>query len=180
MDYLNSFGWFHHSPVCYALRYELQVCFDKTRTCEMIAKLKALYAPQVKVMKFQYLDCSLSTKNFVKDYVMWRESFTFHEILAVLRTKKVEPFAGEVIDDKSIYDIRDRRWRYIWYTRYECFSLQVFVTVTKVFDAGSILWNMSFLLKSYLEGKRRWCVSMMASKMVWWPASLSLRFCYLD
>ena len=56
--------------MCYALWYELQVCFDKSQAYEMIAKLKALYAPQVKVMKFQYLDCSLSTKDLVKDYVM--------------------------------------------------------------------------------------------------------------
>jgi len=72
----------------------------------MIAKLKALYAPQVKVMKFQYLDCFLSTKDFVKDYVVWGESFTFHEFLAALRTEKVEPIAGEVINDEGIYDIR--------------------------------------------------------------------------
>ena len=71
----------------------------------MIAKLNALYAPQVKVMKFQYLDYFLSTKDFVEDYVMRRESFTFHEILAALKTEKVEPIAGEVVDDKCIYDI---------------------------------------------------------------------------
>ena len=71
----------------------------------MVAELKAPFTPQVKVMKFQYLDCFLSTKDFVKDYVMRGESFTFHEFLAPLRTEKVEPIAGEVINDKSIYDI---------------------------------------------------------------------------
>lgn len=33
------------------------------------------------------------------------ESFTFHAFLAELRTLKVEPIAGEVIDGEGVYDI---------------------------------------------------------------------------
>ena len=47
-----------------------------------------------------------SYKDHVKDYVMREESFTFHAFLAKLRTLKVEPIAGEVIDEEGIYDIR--------------------------------------------------------------------------
>ena len=46
-----------------------------------------------------------SYKDFVMDYVMRGESFTFHELLAVLWTEKMEPIAGKVIDDEGIYDI---------------------------------------------------------------------------
>ena len=180
MDYLNSFRWFHHSPVCYALRYELQVCFDKTRTCEMIAKLKALCAPQIKRHEVSVLWLFPLDQEFCQGLCHVKGIVHLPWNLGCVKNQESGTIRRGGIDDRSIYDIRDQRWRYIWYTRYECFSLQVFVAVTKVFDTGSVLWNMSFLLKSYLEGKRRRCVSMMASKLVWWPATLSLRFCYLD
>ena len=45
-------------------------------------------------------------KDVVLGYVMRGESFTFHEFLAELRTLRVEPIAGEVIDGAGIFDIR--------------------------------------------------------------------------
>ena len=45
-------------------------------------------------------------KDVVLGYVMRGESFTFHEFLAELRTLKVEPIAGEVIEGAGIFDIR--------------------------------------------------------------------------
>jgi len=46
-----------------------------------------------------------SYKDHVLGYVMREESFTFHAFLAELRTLKVEPIAGEVIDGEGIFDI---------------------------------------------------------------------------
>ena len=45
-------------------------------------------------------------KDVVLGFVMRGESFTFHEFLTELRTLKVEPIAGEVIDGAGISDIR--------------------------------------------------------------------------
>jgi hypothetical protein len=52
--------------------------------------------------------CSLppSYKNFVKDFVMGGESVTFHELVARVRTLKVESIQGEIIDPTGIYDIQ--------------------------------------------------------------------------
>jgi hypothetical protein len=44
--------------------------------------------------------------DLVKEYVMEEKMFTFHGILAELRTLKVEPIAREVIDGEGIFDIR--------------------------------------------------------------------------
>ena len=137
----------------YSMEYELRSCFSNTNAYEMVDELKALFAPQVRVMKYEYLDKFLSTKmeentcleshlatmhgihgrlvtdldywmtdefaidgvlrslppsykNFVIGYVMRGESFTFHEFLAKLRTLKVDPIAGEVIDGEGIFDIQ--------------------------------------------------------------------------
>ena len=46
-----------------------------------------------------------SYKDFVHGYVARGESFTFHEFVAKLRSVKVEPIAGEIIDGEGIYDI---------------------------------------------------------------------------
>ena len=47
-----------------------------------------------------------SYKDFVIGYVMRGESFTFHEFLARLRTVKVKPIEGEVVDGEGIFDIQ--------------------------------------------------------------------------
>jgi hypothetical protein len=36
----------------------------------------------------------------------WRESFTFYGLLARLRTLKVEPLAGKVLNREGIFDIQ--------------------------------------------------------------------------
>jgi hypothetical protein len=58
--------------------------------------------------------CSLPPiyKDFVIGYAMQGESFTFHGFLTRLRTVKVEPIVGEVIDSASIYDIQVRNVSY--------------------------------------------------------------------
>ena len=46
-----------------------------------------------------------SYKHFVHGYVGRGESSTFHEFMVKLRSVKVEPIAGEIIDGEGIYDI---------------------------------------------------------------------------
>ena len=43
-----------------------------------------------------------SFKNYVKDYVMGRDSITFCEFVSRLRHVKVEPIAGEVVNVEGI------------------------------------------------------------------------------
>jgi hypothetical protein len=45
-------------------------------------------------------------QDFFIGYVMQGESFSFHGFLTQLRTVKVEPLAGEVINDAGICDIQ--------------------------------------------------------------------------
>ena len=127
--------------------------YQNTYPFEMVDELKTLFAPQVRLMKFECLNEFLSTKmeentcleshlanlhrihrrltgdldywmtdalaidavlfslppsykDVVADYVMRGESFTFHEFLARLRTVKVKPIEGEVIDGEGIFDIQ--------------------------------------------------------------------------
>ena len=46
----------------YSMESELRVRFSNTNAYEMVDELKALFAPQVRVMKYEYLDKFLSTK----------------------------------------------------------------------------------------------------------------------
>ena len=46
----------------FAMETELRERFDKTEAYEMLVELKELFAPQVRVMRYQYLDLFLSTK----------------------------------------------------------------------------------------------------------------------
>ena len=47
-----------------------------------------------------------SFKNYVRGYVMERDSITFCEFISRFRTVKAEPIVGKVIDAKGIFDIR--------------------------------------------------------------------------
>ena len=47
-----------------------------------------------------------SFKNYVRDYVMGRDSITFCEFVSRLRHVKVEPIAGEVVNAEGISDIQ--------------------------------------------------------------------------
>ena len=49
-------------------------------------------------------------KNYVRDYVMERDSITFCEFISRFRTVKAEPIVGKVIDAKGIFR----------YTCYKC------------------------------------------------------------
>ena len=44
-----------------------------------------------------------SFKNYVRDYVMRRDSITFCEFVSRLRHVKVEPIAGEVVNAEGIF-----------------------------------------------------------------------------
>ena len=46
-----------------------------------------------------------SYKDVVIGYIMQGDAITFRELLAELRTQKVEPIAGEIIDGAGIFDI---------------------------------------------------------------------------
>jgi hypothetical protein len=46
----------------FAMETELRERFDKTEAYQIVVELKALFAPQVRVMRYQYLDLFLSTK----------------------------------------------------------------------------------------------------------------------
>jgi hypothetical protein len=93
-----------------------------------------------------------SYKDHVLDYVNKDKLFTFHVFLAELRTLKVEPIAGEVIDRECIYD-----------TCYKCFSVQTLIAVTMYLILVMLYENKTCCLRDCWEEMR--CV-LMASKMV--------------
>lgn len=57
-----------------------------------------------------------SYKNFVNEFVMGGESVTFQQFMARVRTVKVEPIEGEIVDPKGICDIQS----------YKCFSINTY------------------------------------------------------
>ena len=120
----------------YSMDSELQLRFNNTNAYDMVDELKARFASQIRVMKYEYLDKFISPKieentcldvhleirheihgrlvygldywmtdgfaidgvlrslppiykDHIRGYVMWGESFTFHEFLSQLRTVKV-------------------------------------------------------------------------------------------
>jgi hypothetical protein len=68
---------------------------------------------------------------------MREESFTFYEFMDELRTLKVAPIVGEVIDREGVYDIHAIN-----------VFLKTLVAVYKVFDTWSVLLkNITYCLR---------------------------------
>jgi hypothetical protein len=68
---------------------------------------------------------------------MREESFTFYEFMDELRTLKVAPIVGEVIDGEGVYDIHAIN-----------VFLKTLVAVYKVFDTWSVLLkNITYCLR---------------------------------